>query len=179
MNKNLYKVILAAVLTALICVGTMVIQIPMPLTNGYVNLGDCFIILAAWALGGPWSVAAAGIGSAMADLLTGYAHYAPGTLIIKALMAFIYLLLYKAVSGKKDRAVIGTIVGGIGAELVMVVGYFFYAWLLLGKSFEGASGSIPGNLIQGVFGIVCGVLMVTALDKLDFKRRFKLSKKTV
>lgn len=179
MNKNLYKVILAAVLTALICVGTMVIQIPMPLTNGYVNLGDCFIILAAWALGGPWSVAAAGIGSAMADLLTGYAHYAPGTLIIKALMAFIYLLLYKAVSGKKDRAVIGTIVGGIGAELVMIVGYFFYAWLLLGKSFEGASGSIPGNLIQGVFGIVCGVLMVTALDKLGFKKRFKLSKKTV
>ena len=178
MNKNLYKVILAAVLTALICVGTMVIQIPMPLTNGYV-LGDCFIILAAWALGGPWSVAAAGIGSAMADLLTGYAHYAPGTLIIKALMAFVYLLLYKAVSGKKDRAVIGTIVGGIGAELVMIVGYFFYAWLLLGKSFEGASGSIPGNLIQGVFGIVCGVLMVTALDKLGFKKRFKLLKKTV
>ena len=166
MNKNLYKVILAAVLTALICVGTMVIQIPMPLTNGYVNLGDCFIILAAWALGGPWSVAAAVIGSAMADLLTGYAHYAPGTLIIKALMAFVYLLLYKAVSGKKDRA-------------VMIVGYFFYAWLLLGKSFEGASGSIPGNLIQGVFGIVCGVLMVTALDKLGFKKRFKLSKKTV
>ena len=131
------------------------------------------------ALGGPWSVAAAGIGSAMADLLTGYAHYAPGTLIIKALMAFVYLLLYKAVSGKKDRAVIGTIVGGIGAELVMIVGYFFYAWLLLGKSFEGASGSIPGNLIQGVFGIVCGVLMVTALDKLGFKKRFKLSEKTV
>ena len=179
MNKNLYKVILAAVLTALICVGTMVIQIPMPLTNGYVNLGDCFIILAAWALGGPWSVAAAGIGSAMADLLTGYAHYAPGTLIIKALMAFVYLLLYKAVSGKKDRAVIGTSVGGSGAELVMIVGYFFDARLLLGKSFEGASGSIPGNLIQVVFGIVCGVLMVTALDKLGFKKRFKLSEKTV
>lgn len=178
MNKNLYKVILAAVLTALICVGTMVIQIPMPLTNGYVNLGDCFIILAAWALGGPWSVAAAGIGSAMADLLTGYTHYVPGTLIIKGLMAVVFLVIFKAISKGGKRTVIATIVGGIGAELVMVVGYFFYAWLLLGKKMAGALSSVPGNLLQGVFGIVCGVLMVVALDKLEFKKRFNLSEKT-
>ena len=178
MNKNLFKTIFAAVLAALICVATMIIQIPMPLTNGYVNFGDCFILVAAWTLGGPWSFAAAGIGSALADLLTGYAHYVPGTLIIKALMAVVAVAIASGLS-KKLPKIVGYVVGAIAAEAVMIVGYFFYAWLLLGKSFEGASGSIPGNLIQGVFGIVCGVLMVTALDKLGFKKRFKLSKKTV
>ena len=92
-------------------------------------------------------------------------------------MAVVFLLLFKAISKGKERVVIGTIVGGICAEIVMVVGYFFYAWLLLGKSAEGALSSVPGNLLQGVFGIVCGVLMVTALNKLGFKKRFNLSEK--
>ena len=77
----------AAVLAALTCVATMVVQIPMPLTKGYVNLGDVMVLTSVWLIGSPWGVAAAGIGSAMADLLTGYAYYAPATLIIKALMA--------------------------------------------------------------------------------------------
>ena len=86
-TKNLTLMVTAAVLAALTCVATMVVQIPMPLTKGYVNLGDVMVLTSVWLIGSPWGVAAAGIGSAMADLLTGYAYYAPATLIIKALMA--------------------------------------------------------------------------------------------
>ena len=38
-TKNLTLMVTAAVLAALTCVATMVVQIPMPL-KGYVNLGD-------------------------------------------------------------------------------------------------------------------------------------------
>lgn len=55
--------------------------------NGFVNLGDCFVLLSGWLLGPWWGGAAGGIGSMLADLLLGYGHYAPGTLIIKGLMA--------------------------------------------------------------------------------------------
>ncbi len=172
MNKNLFKTIFAAVLAALICVATMIIQIPMPLTNGYVNFGDCFILVAAWTLGGPWSFAAAGIGSALADLLTGYAHYVPGTLIIKALMAVVAVAIASGL-GKKLPKIVGYVVGAIAAEAVMIVGYFFYAWLLLGKSAEGALSSVPGNAVQGAFGIICGLIMIAALDKTGVTSKVK------
>ena len=45
LNSNLKKLVLAAMFAALSCVATMVIQIPSPM-SGYVNLGDCFVLLA-------------------------------------------------------------------------------------------------------------------------------------
>ena len=49
-NKAIRTLVLAALFAALTCVATMVIQIPSPM-NGYVNLGDCFVLLAGWVLG--------------------------------------------------------------------------------------------------------------------------------
>ena len=73
----------------------MVVQIPSPL-NWFVNLGDCFVLLSGWLLGPWWGAAAGGIGSMLADLLLGYGHYAPGTLVIKGLMALVGALVFKA-----------------------------------------------------------------------------------
>ena len=87
-DKKIRTMVLAAVLAALACVATMVVQIPSPM-NGYVNLGDCFVLLSGWLLGPWWGAAAGGIGSMLADLLLGYGHYAPGTLVIKGLMALV------------------------------------------------------------------------------------------
>ena len=50
--------------------------------QGYVNLGDCAVPLSAWILGPVYGGVAAGVGSMLADLLSGYAHYAPGTFLI-------------------------------------------------------------------------------------------------
>ena len=82
-DKKIRKLVLAALLAALVCVATMVVQIPSPM-QGYVNLGDCFVLLSGWLLGPWYGFAAGGIGSMLADLFLGYAHYAPGTLVIKA-----------------------------------------------------------------------------------------------
>ena len=51
-DKKIRKLVLAALLAALVCVATMVVQIPSPM-QGYVNLGDCFVLLSGWLLG-PW-----------------------------------------------------------------------------------------------------------------------------
>ena len=73
-------------LAALCCVATMIIKIPSPL-KGYLNLGDCVVLLSGWLLGPAYGFAAAGIGSALADIFSGYVIYAPATFIIKGLMA--------------------------------------------------------------------------------------------
>ena len=153
-DKKIRTMVLAAVLAALACVATMVIQIPSPM-NGFVNLGDCFVLLSGWLLGPWWGAAAGGIGSMLADLLLGYGHYAPGTLVIKGLMALVGALVFKAL-GKKSAA---ALVSGVVSEVIMVVGYFGYAGLLLGKGI-GAAASIPGNLVQGAVGLVAGFLLL-------------------
>ena len=153
-DKKIRKLVMAAVLAALTCVATMVVQIPSPM-NGYVNLGDCFVLLSGWLLGPWYGGAAAGVGSMLTDLLSGYAHYAPGTLIIKGLDAIVAALIFRAM--KKGN--VGALVGGVVGEIIMVVGYFGYAALLLGKGITAAA-SIPGNLIQGVVGLVAGFLLL-------------------
>ncbi|MFR6185812.1 MAG: ECF transporter S component [Lawsonibacter sp.] len=95
-DKKLHRLVLAALFTALTTVMTMVIQVPSPM-QGYVNLGDCGVLLSAWVLGPRvGGGAAAGIGSMLADLLSGYAHYAPGTLVIKTCMAVAAALILRA-----------------------------------------------------------------------------------
>ena len=134
-TKNLTLMVTAAVLAALTCVATMVVQIPMPLTKGYVNLGDVMVLTSVWLIGSPWGVAAAGIGSAMADLLTGYAYYAPATLIIKALMAVAAFYIAKCfMNGSYFKSLVGKVIGGAVAEIIMVAGYFVYAIILYGNS---------------------------------------------
>lgn len=156
-TKNLT---LAAMFAALCCVGTMAIQIPSPM-SGYVHLGDCFVLLSGFLLGPVWGTAAAGIGSMMADVITGYVHYAPGTLAVKAACALIAWFIYN--SGKKT--VFSAVAAGIAAETVMVLGYFGYACLLLGKGL-GAAASIPGNIVQGIFGVTAGVLLLKVSEKI-------------
>ena len=71
MNTNTKKVVLAALMAALACVATMIIKIPSPL-KGYLNLGDCVVLAAGWILSPAYAFLAAGIGSALADLFSGY-----------------------------------------------------------------------------------------------------------
>lgn len=158
-DKKIRKLVLAALLAALVCVATMVVQIPSPM-QGYVNLGDCFVLLSGWLLGPWYGAAAAGIGSMLVDLLSGYGHYVPGTLIIKGVDALAAALIFRAMGRSKTALLVSGTVG----EIIMVVGYFFYASLILGKGLAAAA-SIPGNIVQGIAGVVIGMALAMVLQK--------------
>lgn len=158
-DNKLYKMILTALFAALVCMTTMVIQIPSPM-SGYVNLGDCFVLLSGWLLGPVYGFCAAGIGSMLADLFSGYAYYAPATFLIKGLMAAVAALLVKVLSPVLGRHIrISRTISAIAAEIIMIVGYFGYAALILGNGLAAAS-SIPGNAMQGIIGVVSAVLVI-------------------
>ncbi len=163
MNRKKIKVMtLAALLAAFTCVATMLIQIPTP-TKGYVNLGDCIVNISAWLLGPVYGSAAAGIGSAMADLISGYVIYAPATLIIKGLMAVVSFFVYKAVS-KKTSSVVSRVIAAVTAELVMVAGYGIFEMIIY-RSAATALLGVGGNLVQGVMGAVSSVVIYEAVIK--------------
>lgn len=158
-DKKIRKLVISAMMAALTYVATMVIQIPSPM-NGYVNLGDCFVLLSGWLLGPWYGGAAAGIGSMLTDLLSGYGHYAPGTFVIKGLDALVAALLFRTMGRTSTAALVSGLVG----EAIMVAGYFGYAALLLGKGL-GAAASIPGNLVQAALGLLIGFLLLKVLQK--------------
>lgn len=163
-NKKLIKTVITALFMALTAVATAVIQIPSPM-QGYVNAGDAIVLICGWTLGPVYGTIAAGIGSMIVDLATGYAHYAPGTLVIKAVCALVAFFVFKAfgkLTEKKGIRIAARIVSGIAAEAVMVLGYFGYASLLLGKGLAAAS-SIPGNIMQGFIGIILSTLIIEIL----------------
>ncbi len=171
MNKKLLKNVYTALFMALCCAGTL-ISVPAPTANGYLNPGDCFVILSGWLLGPFYGCLAGGIGSAISDLVLGYASYAPATLIIKGFMAivsyFIFTRLSKIFRGK---VVFSRILSSVTAELIMVSGYYLYD-SFLAKNFISALAGIPGNTVQGLFGIIVSILIISILEKTDLKKNF-------
>ena len=159
----------AALFTALTTVATMVIQVPSP-TGGYLNAGDAIVLLSAFLLGPIWGAVAAGVGSALADILAGYAIYAPATLIIKALMALTAGALLLRAKDKKPLTY--AIAASLLAEIIMIVGYFIFTALVLRLAW-GALAEIPGNCVQGVFGAVAGTAIFMALMRIpEVKKQF-------
>ncbi len=166
-HEKIVRLCLAAVLTALVFAATYIIQIPMPATGGFINLGDCMVLLSGFLLGPLWGAAAGGIGSMLTDIVAGYGSFAPGTLVIKALMACCAALLYNAL---RDKTKLAAGLGAVLGEIIMVLGYFAYEALFLGFG-VGAAASIPGNIIQGAAGMIVGVLVFHILQAVPYIKK--------
>ena len=148
-------------LAALTCVATMVIKIPSPL-NGYINLGDCIVLLSGWLLSPVYGFFAAGLGSALADLFSGYATYAPATFLIKGLMALIACGGVKLFQKRVDKQ-FSRIISGVTAELFMIAGYWLFEGFLYG--FISSAVNIPANGLQGLAGLILGILLIHIFEK--------------
>ena len=158
------KLVVAALLAALTCVATMLIKIPSPL-KGYINLGDCIVLLAGWLLSPAYGFVAGGLGSALADLFSGYMVYVPATFIIKGLMALIAHYGFKLLH-KKLPALPSEIISGIAAECIMILGYFIFEGFLYG--FLPSTVNIPANGVQGTAGLIIGTILVKMFKRSNF-----------
>ncbi len=161
MNTRTKKIVTAALMAALACVATMIIKIPSPL-KGYLNLGDCIVLVAGWMLSPTYGFLAAGLGSALADMFSGYITYAPATFVIKGLMALIAFYGFKLLHNKLGN-LLSRIISGILAEIMMILGYFVFEGFLYG--FVPSLVNIPANAVQGVAGLIIGVVLIKIFEK--------------
>ncbi len=165
-NKNdrslITQLVFGGLLAAIVTLSTMLIRIPTP-TKGYINLGDCFVNISGWLLGPLYGSLAAGIGSALADLISGYAVYAAATFVIKALMAAAAFFVYKHAS-KHIGGFAGRITAAAAAELIMVTGYSLFEGFLYG-SVSAALLGIPSNTVQAIGGAVFSVTLYETVIK--------------
>ncbi|MDD6050877.1 MAG: ECF transporter S component [Clostridiales bacterium] len=148
-NLSVKKLTLAGVMAALVFVMTYLPKVPVPVTGGYVHLGDGAIFLSTLLLG-PLGIPAAAIGSGLSDLLGGYMVYVIPTVVIKGLMALVAWKLWQ--EGSWLRAVIAF----VAAEAVMVLGYFAFEAVLYGAA--SAWAAVGPNCIQGLAGVIIGLI---------------------
>ena len=159
-NSKVRKLVLAALFASLCCVLTM-LGVPSPI-GGHIHLGDSAVLLSAFMLGPLWGAAAAGIGSALANIFLGIPIYAPATLVIKAAMAFCAAMLMRWLSAK--HIAVALTASCIAAGLIMIVGYFSYQAIVLGFGLA-ALAEIPGNIAQALFGALAGSALYLALRR--------------
>ena len=161
MNTRTKKIVTAALMAALACVATMIIKIPSPL-KGYLNLGDCIVLVSGWMLSPTYGFLAAGLGSALADVFSGYVTYAPATFVIKGVMALVAFYGFKLLHNKLGDLP-SRIVSGIVAEIVMILGYFVFEGFLYG--FIPSAVNIPANGVQGIAGLIIGIILMKVFEK--------------
>lgn len=159
---NPLTISLIGIFGALTCVITLFIDIPIPATKGFLNIGDAAVMLSGLLFGPVIGGIAGGVGSSLADIILGYPIYAPATLIIKGLEGLIVGLIAdpKEIHEKISyRDFIAVAIGG----LLMVVGYLFYEAILYG--FATALVEVPMNFIQYAVGIAVSLLITIPIRK--------------
>lgn len=161
-----------AVFAALCCVSTMLITIPLP-ASGYFNTGDIFVLLSGWFLGPLFGSVAAAAGSALADVFSGFAIYAPATFFIKgidALIAYLVWSFFKKMIKKQSLDFLPRALSALLGETFMALGYFLFESVLYG--FAGAIPNVLGNCLQGVCCLILGVILCSALYPIKPVRNF-------
>jgi uncharacterized membrane protein len=150
---------MTAMAAAIVCAVTFAVRIPLPFaSSGYLNIGDAPIYIASFMMGGPAGAMAGAIGSALADVLSGYAVYAAPTFVIKWLMGFICGKLTYRKSFKRFLS------GSIIAGAVMVAGYAVFEGFFF--NLNQALAAIPFNAVQWAGGVAAAAALYPAVNGL-------------
>ncbi|MFX1385937.1 MAG: ECF transporter S component [Promethearchaeota archaeon] len=161
---NALLISMIGIFTALSFAITFWLQIPIPATGGYINVGDVIVMFTALLFGPIIGGIAGGLGPMLADVFSPYIIYAPATLVIKGIEGFLIGLI----SNPKDcegrvsyRDIIGVLVGGF----LIPLGYFIYEAFILNLGIAVALVEVPGNFFQFGFAAFVSILLIIAIRK--------------
>jgi len=162
--NNALTISIIAIFTALNFVLTFWIQIPIPATGGYINIGDIAVMFTALLFGPIIGGISGGVGPMLADIFSPYIIYAPATLIIKGIEGFLIGLIsnprhYKGRISYRD--ILAVIIGGT----LIPLGYFIYEAFIMGLGVAVALVEMPGNFFQFITAAVFSILLITASRK--------------
>jgi uncharacterized membrane protein len=158
----------------LVTIATMFIRMPIPFTQGYVHLGDAMIFISVLVLGWRYGAVVAGVGSMLADIMNGYAVWAPWTLCVKAGMAVI-MGTFIAHALKKERSarflLAVELIGMILAGIFMSAGYYVAEGVIYGN-WATPMLAVPWNIGQFTVGMAIAIALAAALYKTSAAKYF-------
>ena len=151
------EIVFTGLMTALVFIATFVPHIPIPL--GYAHLGDAVIFLLALLVPRRPALIAACLGSALADLLGGFALWAVPTIVIKYGMAeIVYRIAPQGRAMGQGRIVTALLLSSLWmAFAYTLVGAVLYDGLI------AALTSTPGLIVEGIVNSVIALLLLPML----------------
>ncbi len=163
---TIYDLVLIGLMAALCYVGTLFrIEIPTPIGKTMIHLGNIFCLLSGLLLGKIRGGLASGIGSAVFDLLTGWATSAPSTFINKFVMGFLAGAIPRLKNNNGKNLVLNIIGAacGIYSYIVLYLTYSFFKNIILGSAIETAFTDVifkaPISFINGTLALVISVIL--------------------
>ena len=150
-SSTTYRIAAAAIMTAVVTVFTAVVQIRNPASGGYFNLSDVAVIFAALAFG-PWvGLIAGGLGTAISDVLTGYAQFAPLSFVAHGGEGFLAGLIAARLIGS-GRA-IWLLPAWLVGVVWMMLAYFVGESIMSGSA-AALADLVGTNWIQALAGLL-------------------------
>jgi uncharacterized membrane protein len=143
---------ITAIMTALIIALTRPL---IPTMTGYIHLGDIAVFFTALTFG-PWiGMIAGGLGTGLADILTGkYAFFAPLSIVVHGTQGFVTGWIYQKWPSKLGMW-LSIFIGGC----IVIFGYFLGKILLpIWGGFASAVASLPFDIAQVLVGALGGLL---------------------
>lgn len=177
--------VMTGLMTALTLVATMFFKIPVG--AGYIHLGDGVIILSAMMLPLGYACFAGAVGGALADIIGGFAAWAPWTFFIKltvvlVLHAFFAIIMKRrGLQGESDAGSEGAgrrgsvslleIVGYASAAVITCTAYYFAEVALYGNWVVPVAG-IPFNALQLGVGALIACIVYAAARRTSLRSKF-------
>jgi uncharacterized membrane protein len=167
------SLIQVGLMAALTYIATSMIAIPVG--NGAVlHIGDTVVFLAAVLLGKKKGAVAAAIGMTLFDVLSPYIIWAPFTLVIKGVMAYIAgTIAYR--NGYEGKNFINNLFAFVVAGIFMIGGYFIAGGILnhyaygaptLTTGFILALKDVSFNALQVLAGMAIALPLAAPLKKM-------------
>lgn len=156
-RKPVLWLTMTALFMAMVVVLSMsALSIPVP--GGHLYFNDVVIDTAAMLMDPLSAFIACGVGAFLGDLLF---YPAPMfvSLITHGLQALVISLLCR-----KDQPLLA-LLSFLLAEAVMVLGYFLLEWALYGVA--SAAAAIGPNVVQGIAGVLIGMLCLLIAPRLE------------
>ncbi len=156
-RKIILNIAIMGILAALETIMTATVSIPIPATTGYFNVGEGLIYFTAILFGPYIGAFVGGVGAAFADILMGYAFFAPGTFIAKGAEGFVVGWVFKKLrennsinnNWKLFSFILGSVAGGLMAIL--------------------ADGSIPIIILGSILTLIIWILGFTVQKNISVK----------
>lgn len=175
-RKTLLILCMAAAMAALVALGSGIqIQIPSILGTSRFHLGNVMCALSGLLLGPWWGALAAGMGSALYDLLLDPTRFVefPITFVTKSVYGLaagaVFFKVFKGKSNYVNEA-IASAAAAASYIAVYLVKCFFYNGLLIkgltpGGAWLGVLEKVPSSLFNGVVAVIFAPILGVALHK--------------
>ena len=152
-TKHIQLICVTGLFAAMIYVLTAWLHIPTG--AGYTHAGDGLIYLAASMLPTPYAMAAGAIGAGLADGLSGFVVWLPGTIVI----------------------CVRNLLGIIPALVICVVCYSLYEGIFMAGGFSNSAiisafGQTPAYCIQVLASSILYIVLGLGFDKAGLKKKF-------